>query len=61
MPNTAQEAEQLQFLAVDGLVLLNESEIIVTPRGRFLARIIAMPFDRYLREAKTHARYSTVI
>jgi oxygen-independent coproporphyrinogen-3 oxidase len=57
----AQEAEQLESLAVDGLVSLTESEIIVTPRGRFLARIIAMPFDRYLREAKTHARYSKVI
>lgn len=57
----AQELEQLQSLAVDGLVSLTESEIAVTPRGRFLARIIAMPFDRYLREAKTHARYSTVI
>ena len=57
----AQELEQLQSLAVDGLVSLTESEITVTPRGRFLARIIAMPFDRYLREAKTHARYSTVI
>ena len=57
----AQEVEQLQSLAVDGLVSLTESEVTVTPRGRFLARIIAMPFDRYLREAKTHARYSTVI
>jgi oxygen-independent coproporphyrinogen-3 oxidase len=56
-----QELEQLQSLAADGLVSLNESEITITPRGRFLARIVAMRFDRHLREAKTHARYSKVI
>jgi oxygen-independent coproporphyrinogen-3 oxidase len=55
------EVAQLQSLAIDGLVSLNESEITITPRGRFLARIIAMPFDRYLREAKTHGHYSKVI
>ncbi len=55
------EIEQLQSLASDGLVSLNESEITITPRGRFLARIVAMRFDRYLRETKTHARYSKVI
>jgi hypothetical protein len=41
--------------------LLCQSEITITPRGRFLGRIIAMPFDRYLREAKTHGHYSKVI
>lgn len=56
-----QELEQLQSLVSDGLVSLNESEIIITPRGRFLARIVAMRFDRHLREAKTHARYSKII
>lgn len=56
-----QELEQLQSLAADGLVSLNESEITITPRGRFLARVVAMRFDRHLREAKTHARYSKVI
>ncbi|MBZ1351501.1 oxygen-independent coproporphyrinogen III oxidase [Alcaligenaceae bacterium LF4-65] len=56
-----QELEQLQSLAADGLVSLNESEIRITPRGRFLARIVAMRFDRHLRDAKTHAQYSKVI
>ena len=55
------ELEQLESLAADGLVSVSESDIAITPRGRFLARIIAMCFDRYLREAKTHARYSKVI
>lgn len=41
--------------------LLCQSEITITPRGRFLGRIIAMSFDRYLREAKTHGHYSKVI
>lgn len=56
-----QEVDQLQSLAADGLVSVTDTEIVVTPRGRFLARIVAMRFDRYLREAKTHARYSKVI
>jgi oxygen-independent coproporphyrinogen-3 oxidase len=56
-----QEVDQLQSLAADGLVSVTDIEIVITPRGRFLARIVAMRFDRYLREAKTHARYSKVI
>jgi len=52
---------QLQDLEKDGLVTLSQEAIRITPKGRFLARIVAMRFDRYLREARTTAKYSKVI
>lgn len=57
----APELEHLESLAEDGLIELSAQRISITPKGRFLARIVAMSFDRYLREAKTTARYSKVI
>ena len=51
----------LRELENDGLVTVSDQEIRITPRGRFLARIVAMRFDRYLREATTTAKYSRVI
>ncbi|CAN1565565.1 HemN Coproporphyrinogen III oxidase and related Fe-S oxidoreductases [Burkholderiaceae bacterium] len=57
----APELERLHSLVQDGLVELTTQRITITPKGRFLARIVAMSFDRYLREAKTTARYSKVI
>ena len=51
----------LRELENDGLVTITDQEIRITPRGRFLARIVAMRFDRYLREATTTAKYSRVI
>ncbi len=57
----APDLEQMQTLEHDGLVELNEDSIDITARGRFLARIIAMRFDRHLREAKSIAKFSRVI
>ena len=57
----APELEQLQTLEHDGLVDLTEDSIHITPRGRFLARIVAMCFDRHLRQAKSIAIFSRVI
>lgn len=57
----APDLEQLADLQTDGLVLIDAQRIQVTPKGRFLARIIAMRFDRYLREARSSAKYSKVI
>lgn len=57
----APELVQMQTLEHDGLVELTEGSIDITPRGRFLARIIAMRFDRHLREAKSLAKFSRVI
>lgn len=57
----APELAQLQDLEKDGLVDVTPDVIRITPKGRFLARIVAMRFDRYLREARTTAKYSRVI
>ncbi len=60
----ASSLQQLQALAADGLVSLEESRIVATSRGRLLLRIIAMCFDRYLqqpRSATRPARYSKAI
>jgi oxygen-independent coproporphyrinogen-3 oxidase len=55
------DLEQVQTLEHDGLVELNQDSIDITPRGRFLARIIAMCFDLHLRDAKSSAKFSRVI
>lgn len=62
----ADALETLQGPAADGLVELGEERLRVTPVGRFLLRVIAMPFDAYLRgirapAAETRNRYSKVI
>lgn len=57
----APDLAALAPLAEDGLVELRPDRITVTPRGRLLVRIVAMQFDRYLREAKERAQYSKVI
>lgn len=57
----APEMAQLAALESDGLVELDTDAIRITARGRLLARVVAMCFDRYLREARTAAQYSRVI
>ena len=41
------EIEQLQQLAEDGLIDMNDDGFRVTPAGRLLIRIVAMTFDAY--------------
>jgi len=48
-------------LEQDGLVQLDADTIRVTPRGRFLLRSIAMPFDAYLSARLAEQRFSKVI
>jgi oxygen-independent coproporphyrinogen-3 oxidase len=57
----APDLVQVQQLESDGLVECTEESINITPRGRFLARIIAMRFDRHLRDAKSTTQFSRVI
>jgi oxygen-independent coproporphyrinogen III oxidase len=57
----APELAALAPLAADGLVTFSAAGLEVTPRGRMLVRIVAMTFDRYLREARVRAGYSRVI
>ncbi len=52
---------QIRKLARDALVDLTDQYIDITPRGRFLARIIAMCFDRHLRHASSTAKFSRVL
>jgi oxygen-independent coproporphyrinogen-3 oxidase len=57
----AAELGSLDAMAADGLVVLSDDALEVTPRGRMLVRSIAMAFDRHLREARERAGYSRVI
>lgn len=57
-------AEELALLAPyekDGLLTIEEDSIVVTPKGRFLVRSIAMVFDCYLRNTPPAGRYSKLI
>ncbi|MCL2656981.1 MAG: oxygen-independent coproporphyrinogen III oxidase [Betaproteobacteria bacterium] len=55
------ELDALRGYAEAGLCELAPDGMQVTPQGRMLVRVLAMAFDRYLREAQTSARYSKVI
>jgi len=58
----AREMDDLKDLERDGLIRLEAEGIDVTPVGTFLLRNIAMPFDRYLREAPpARATYSRTV
>jgi oxygen-independent coproporphyrinogen-3 oxidase len=57
----ADEMQDLQRLAADGLVELQPEWIVVTPKGRLLVRTVCMVFDRYLRAQQRRAAYSKVI
>jgi oxygen-independent coproporphyrinogen-3 oxidase len=55
------ELEELQVLASDGLISVDENmNIEVKPGGRLLIRNVCMVFDKYLREA-SEQRFSKVI
>ena len=60
-PYFAEEIAELDKLATQGLVALDDGAVQVTPKGRLLIRNIAMVFDRRLRESQTQARYSQTI
>ena len=55
------ELASLAPLAGDGLVVIGDRAIMVTPRGRLLVRAIAMRFDRRLRDDRKRAHYSKVV
>ena len=52
----APELEQLERVRDEGLVVLEPSQIRVTPLGRIFIRNVAMIFDRYLREQQMDQR-----
>jgi oxygen-independent coproporphyrinogen-3 oxidase len=52
--------KNLQQMADDGLLKMENTQLTVTTTGRLLARSICMQFDRYLQE-KNNKRFSRVI
>ncbi|SFI35698.1 oxygen-independent coproporphyrinogen-3 oxidase [Collimonas sp. OK307] len=57
----AAELTQLEMLAADGLLKLDDEWITVTMKGRLLIRNICMVFDRYLALGKSPLRYSKTV
>ncbi len=57
----AAEIKQLQPLADDGLIDLDDSGVVITQKGRLLLRSIAMVFDRYIDQAQNDNRFSKAI
>jgi oxygen-independent coproporphyrinogen III oxidase len=55
------ELKALTGLQRDGLIEMDTDTIRVTPKGRFLLRSIAMPFDAYLAARQAQQRFSKVI
>lgn len=56
-----EDLNALTDLQVEGLVDVDEDQVRITPKGRFMSRVVAMKFDKYLRMGQTMARYSKVI
>jgi oxygen-independent coproporphyrinogen-3 oxidase len=57
----AQELEALASQAADGLVVLTEQAVEVTPLGWFFVRSVAAVFDRQLQQDRARERYSKII
>lgn len=57
----AEEVKQLDVLEEDGLIVLSDRGIGITPKGRLLLRNIAMTFDRYINLAENDSRFSKAI
>jgi len=55
------ELDRLREQAVDGLVVVDDTTIRITARGRLLLRNIAMNFDAYLNNPAETSRYSRTI
>lgn len=55
------ELRELETMEQDGLLTTHETNIRLTPVGRFLVRNVCMSFDRYLREREHEQRFSRVI
>lgn len=57
----SEELNDLQKMADLGLIVLSEKGLMVTAKGRFVIRNIAMIFDYYLRHRETMAKYSQTV
>jgi oxygen-independent coproporphyrinogen III oxidase len=57
----ATELRALRPLQDQGLVVLDERELQVTPMGWYFVRAVAMVFDRYLQADQVRERFSRII
>lgn len=57
----ARELEQLELLASQGLVRIDDSGVQVTDLGWYLVRAIAMVFDKHLQVDRDRARFSRIL
>lgn len=57
----AKEMEDLAALVEQGLVQMDAAGILVTAKGWFFVRAVAMVFDRYLQADRTRARFSKIL
>ncbi|MDT9587175.1 MAG: oxygen-independent coproporphyrinogen III oxidase [Candidatus Arsenophonus melophagi] len=55
------DLQLLQPMVADGLVIMRQREVHITPKGRFLIRNICMCFDIYLRNEMRQHQFSRVI
>lgn len=55
------EMAELEALAADDLLSIEDDFLFITPAGRLLVRRICMVFDAYFREQRMEQRYSKVI
>ena len=54
--------EELEPMAEDGLVEIDDNGLVVTPTGRFFLRNLCMPFDAYLGEKRPDGpKYSRTV
>jgi len=57
----AEELDRLQAMAEQGLVVVDEQAITVTPLGWYFVRALAMVFDRYLQADRDRTRFSKIL
>ena len=57
----AEELKDLREMEQAGLVEVDAARIRILPAGRLLVRVVAMVFDRHLRNSRDEKRYSRVI
>jgi oxygen-independent coproporphyrinogen-3 oxidase len=57
----SQELNNLQDMAADDLVCLDDQGIRIKPKGRLLIRNICMQFDAYINSKESSSSFSKVI
>ncbi|WP_415895914.1 oxygen-independent coproporphyrinogen III oxidase [Neptuniibacter sp. PT34_22] len=57
----ASSIAELEAFTKDGLISMNDKEIVVSPAGRLLIRRICMAFDAYIPKDQSSQRFSKII